>query len=57
MLGLMESFSDKWLAFLWEQTVPHYWLTCFSIPVKMSLLDKLINEGKRKLAGKPYLFQ
>ena len=28
--------SDKWLAFLWEQTVPHYWLTCFSIPTKMS---------------------
>ena len=22
--------------FLWEQTVPHYWLTCFSIPTKMS---------------------
>ena len=37
MLGLMDSFSDKWLAFQWEQTVPHYWLTCFSIPTKMSL--------------------
>ena len=35
MLGLVDSFSDKWLAFLWEQTVPHYWLTCFSIPMKM----------------------
>ena len=21
---------------LWEQTVPHYWLTCFSIPMRMS---------------------
>ena len=30
-------FSDKWLAFQWEQIVPHYWLTCFSIPTKMSL--------------------
>ena len=29
MLGLVDSFSAKWLAFLWEQTVPHYWLTCF----------------------------
>ena len=29
-----------------EQTVPHYWLTCFSI------LDILIKEGKRKLARK-----
>ena len=28
--------SDKWLAFLWEQTVPHYWLTCFSIPMRIS---------------------
>ena len=36
MLGLVDSFSDKWFAFLWEQTVPHYWLTCFSIPTKMS---------------------
>ena len=35
-LDLVDSFSDKWLAFLWEQTVPHYWLTCFSIPTKMS---------------------
>ena len=33
---LVHSFSDKWLAFLWEQTVPHSWLTCFSIPMKMS---------------------
>ena len=36
MLGLVDSFSDKWLAFQWEQTVPHYWLTCFFIPTKMS---------------------
>ena len=33
---LVDSFSDKRLAFLWEKTVPHYWLTCFSIPVRMS---------------------
>ena len=32
---LVDNFSDKWLAFLWEQTVPHYWLTCFSIPTKI----------------------
>ena len=56
MLGLVDSFSDKWLAFLWEQTVPHYWLTCFSIP---EFLDKLIKESKRKLARKfnlPYCY-
>ena len=35
MLGLVDSFSDKWLAFLWEQAVPHFWLTCFSVPTKM----------------------
>ena len=49
-LDLVHNFSDKWLAFLWEQTVPHYWLTCFSIPTKMSFWIKLIKEGKRKLA-------
>ena len=36
MLGLVNSFSDKWLAFQWEQTVSQYWLTCFSILMKMS---------------------
>ena len=30
-----------------NQTVSHYWLTCFSIPTKMSFW---IKEGKRKLA-------
>ena len=47
MSGLVGSFFDRELAFVWEQTVPHYWLTCFSIPI-----DKLIKEGKRKLARK-----
>ena len=47
MLGLVDSFSNKWLAFLWEQDAPHYWLTCFFIPSKMSFLNKLIKEGKR----------
>ena len=47
MLGLVDSFSDKWLAFLWEQTVPHHCLTCSSVPMKMSFW---IN--KRKLARK-----
>ena len=36
MLDLVDSFFDRQLAFLWEQTVPHYWLTCFSIPMRMS---------------------
>ena len=35
MLGLVDSFSERWLAFLWEQTVRHYWLTCFSIPMRL----------------------
>ena len=52
MLGLVDSFFNRQLAFLWEQTVPHYWLTCFSIAMKTSVLDKLIKEGKRKLARK-----
>ena len=36
MSGLVGRFSDKWLVFLWEQTVPHDWLICFSIPTKVS---------------------
>ena len=52
MLGLVDSFSEKWLAFLWEQTVPHYWLTLFLYFYKNKFLDKLIKEGKRKLARK-----
>ena len=47
MLGLVDSLSDKRLAFLWEQTVPHCWLACFSIPIRLSFLDKLVKEGKR----------
>ena len=31
----VDSFFEKRLAFLWEQTVPHYWLTCFSIPMRI----------------------
>ena len=46
------SFSDKLLAFLWEQTVPHYWLTCFSIAMKMSFYINSFRKAKRKLARK-----
>ena len=36
------------MAFLWEQTVPHYWLTCFSIPMKMSFRIKSLRKLARK---------
>ena len=49
MLGLVDSFSHKWLAFLWEQTVPHYWLTCFSIPMKMSFQTNSLRKAKESL--------
>ena len=49
MLGLVDNFFDRQLAFLWEQTVPHYWPTC---SYENEFLDKLIKEGKRKLARK-----
>ena len=49
MLGLVDSFSNKWLAFLWEQTVPHYWLTCFSIPMKMSFWINSFRKAKESL--------
>ena len=49
MLGLVDSFSDKGLAFLWEQTVPHYWLTCFSMPMKMSFWINSLRKAKESL--------
>ena len=52
MLSLVDSFSNRQLPFLWEQTVPHYWLTCFSILYENKFLDKLIKKVKRKLARK-----
>ena len=51
MLGLVDSFSDNWLAFLSEQTVPHYWLTCFSIPMKMSFQMNSLRKAKESLLG------
>ena len=48
-LDLADSFSDKWLAFLWEQTVPHYWLTCFSINTKMSFKINSLRKAKESL--------
>ena len=49
MLGLVDSFSDKWLAFLWGQTVHHYWLTCFSVPMKMSFWINSLRKAKESL--------
>ena len=49
MLGLVDSFSGKWLAFLWEQTVPHYWLTCFSTPMRMSLSINSLRRANESL--------
>ena len=51
MLGLVDSFSDKWLAFLWEQTVPLL-VDLFLYSYENEFLDELIKEGKRKLARK-----
>ena len=46
MLGLVDSFSNRQLAFLWEQTVLHYWQTCSPIPMR-TIFDKvIIKEGK-----------
>ena len=49
MLGLVDNFFDKWLAFLWEQTVPHYWLNCFSIPMKISFWINSLRKAKESL--------
>ena len=55
MLSLVDSFSDKWLAFLWEQTVPQFLADLFLYSYENEFLDKLIKEGKRKLARKSNL--
>ena len=56
MSGLVDSFSDKWLTFLWEQTVSHYCTLLladlFLYSYENEVLDKLVKEGKRKLARK-----
>ena len=49
MLGLVDSFPDKWLAFLWGQTVPYYWLTCLSIPTKISFKINSLRKAKESL--------
>ena len=49
MLGLVDSFFDRQLAFLWEQTVPHYWLTCFSIPMRTSFQINSLRRAKESL--------
>ena len=49
MLGLVDSISNKWLAFLWEQFVPLFWLTCFSIPTKMSFYINSLRRAKESL--------
>ena len=52
MFCLVETFSDKWLAFLWEQTVPQLLADLFLYSCKTEFVDKLIKEGKRKLVRK-----
>ena len=53
MLGLVDSFSDRQLAFLWEQIVCAPLLAdLFLYSSENECLDKLIKEGKRKLARK-----
>ena len=49
MLGFVDSFSDKWLASPLEQTVPHYWLTCFSIPMKMNFWINSLRKANESL--------
>ena len=51
MLGLVDSFFARQLAFLWEQTVPHYWLTCFSIPMRTSFKLNSLWRAKESLLG------
>ena len=49
MLGLVNSFFDRQLEILWEQTVPHFWLTCFSIPMRTSFQINSLRRAKESL--------
>ena len=53
MLDLVDSFSEKWLALIWELTVSHYWLVCFYIPMRMSFL---INSAQKKACSLSYRY-
>ena len=33
------------VVFLQDQIMPHYWLTCFSVPMRMSFSDKSLLES------------
>ena len=49
MLDWVNCFSDIQLAFLWEQSLLHYWLTCFSIPMGMNFKINFERMAKRNL--------
>ena len=52
MLGLVDSFFDRQLAFPLEQTASRYLAGLFLYSYENEFLSKLIKEGKRKLARK-----
>ena len=52
MLGLVDSFSEKWLAFLSETNCAPLLADLFLYSYENEFLDKLIKDGKGKLARK-----
>ena len=52
MLDLVDSFFDRQLAFLWEKNCAHLLTDLFLYSYENEFLDKLIEEGKIKLARK-----
>ena len=52
MLGLVDSFSDKWLGFPMGTNCAPLLADLFLYSYKNEFLDKLVKEGKRKLARK-----
>ena len=49
MLGFVDRFSDRRLTFPWEQNMPHYWLTCFPVPMGVSFYISSIRIAKESL--------
>ena len=52
MLGLVDSISDKWLAFPWEKNCAQLLADLFLYSYENEFLDKLVKESKRALARK-----
>ena len=53
MLSLVDSFCNKWLAFLWGTNCAPLLADLFLYSYENEFFDKLVKEGERKLLESP----